>query len=131
MHAVQETEAQGGCGQRAEALLAANTRLEAELDGLHRALQSRASIEQAKGVLIAFARCTEAEAFDLLVQLSQRRNVRLRAVAEALLQLTVNGFDRPDEDGLRAWLRDELARLAREPARSTRTRNSGDRPRGR
>jgi len=41
---------QGG----ADDLLVENARLELQLDGLYRALQSRAAIEQAKGVLMAF-----------------------------------------------------------------------------
>jgi hypothetical protein len=93
------------------ALLVENTRLEAQLDGLQRALQSRATIEQAKGVLATVTQCTEANAFDLLVELSQRRNVRLRVVAEALLRMVASGFESADTDGLQQWLREELIRL--------------------
>ena len=53
---------------------------------LDTAMQSRAVIEQAKGVLMGQRRCTADEAFDLLVQLSQRSNRKLRVVAEALVQ---------------------------------------------
>ena len=52
---------------------------------LRTAMQSRAVIEQAKGILIGQRRCTPQEAFDILVRLSQDTNRRLRDVAEALL----------------------------------------------
>jgi GAF domain-containing protein len=45
------------------------------------ALESRARIEQAKGVLVATRRCTPDEAFEALVQLSQTANRKLRDVA--------------------------------------------------
>lgn len=105
-------------------LLTANARLESELDGLHRALRSRAAIEQAKGVLMVLSRCSEAAAFGWLSRLSQQRNVRVQALAELLLGLAASGFEvRPDEPGLATWLRGEvlptgdLSRPARGPAR--------------
>ncbi|WIX79227.1 ANTAR domain-containing protein [Amycolatopsis carbonis] len=52
---------------------------------LREALQSRAVIEQAKGVLMAQRRCGPPEAFALLVTLSQDTNVKLRDVALAFL----------------------------------------------
>jgi len=130
MHAVRDGEADAGNRTVAEMLLAENTQLEAQLDGLHRALQSRASIEQAKGVLIAFTGCTEAQAFDLLVRLSQNRNVRLRVLAEVLLRVTAVDPAEPDEDGLHSWLRDELVRLGQQHRRSPGKAGEG-RPRGR
>ncbi len=54
-------------------------------DQLRQALQSRAVIEQAKGILMAARRCTEQQAFDALVQLSQTSNRKLRDVAQALV----------------------------------------------
>ncbi len=53
---------------------------------LQTAMQSRAAIEQAKGVLMAQRRCSPDEAFEVLVELSQRSNRKLREVAEALVE---------------------------------------------
>jgi hypothetical protein len=108
-----------------ESLLAENARLEAQLDGLHRALQSRATIEQAKGVLMALRGCSEADAFDLLVRLSQRRNVRLRSLAEVLVQLAADGLTAPREDGLCRWLQQELALPGKHRVRPPAGRASG------
>ena len=52
---------------------------------LQQAMQSRAVIEQAKGILMGQRRCGSQEAFDLLVRLSQQSNRKLRDVAEALV----------------------------------------------
>jgi ANTAR domain len=92
-------------------LLAENTRLQTQLDGLHRALRSRAAIEQAKGVLIAFGRCSESDAFTLLTRLSQQRNVRIRVLAEELLRLAAAGFPETDEASLAGWLRAQVLAL--------------------
>ncbi|QFU93106.1 ANTAR domain protein [Amycolatopsis sp. YIM 10] len=61
--------------------------LQAELDGLRRALRSRATIEQAMGVLVVAHRCTPQQAFRLLIRLSQQHNVKLHRVANLLVQL--------------------------------------------
>lgn len=53
---------------------------------LQQAMQSRAVIEQAKGILMGQRRCSAQEAFDLLVRLSQDTNRKLRDVAEALVE---------------------------------------------
>jgi GAF domain-containing protein len=55
-------------------------------DQLQVALDTRALLERAKGVLMARERCTEEQAFALLKRASQERNVKLRAVAELVLQ---------------------------------------------
>jgi GAF domain-containing protein len=49
------------------------------------AMESRATIEQAKGVLMAQHHCTADEAFEMLVKLSQQSNRKLREVAQALV----------------------------------------------
>jgi GAF domain-containing protein len=56
---------------------------------LHQALESRAVIEQAKGVLVAQRRCTPEEAFDLLRSTSQRSNRKLRVVAASVVANSV------------------------------------------
>ncbi|RZS91210.1 ANTAR domain-containing protein [Motilibacter rhizosphaerae] len=55
---------------------------------LTEALTSRAVIDQAKGIVMAQRRCTADQAFAVLVQVSQARNVRLRVVAERLVAAT-------------------------------------------
>ena len=52
---------------------------------LQTAMQSRAVIEQAKGILMGQRRCSADEAFTLLVRLSQEANRKLRDVAQALV----------------------------------------------
>jgi GAF domain-containing protein len=53
------------------------------------AMRTRAVIEQAKGILMAARRCTADEAFDLLVRLSQQSHRKLRDIAVALVEQTV------------------------------------------
>ena len=60
-------------------------RLEAEIAGLRAALESRATIEQAKGIVMATMHCTADEAFDLLKQQSQYENRKLREIARDLV----------------------------------------------
>jgi GAF domain-containing protein len=52
---------------------------------LQHAMQSRAVIEQAKGILMGQRRCSAEEAFDLLIGISQDTNRKLREVAQALV----------------------------------------------
>jgi GAF domain-containing protein len=53
---------------------------------LQEAMTSRAVIEQAKGILMSAGRCTAEQAFELLVEASQRRNVKLRDVAARVVE---------------------------------------------
>jgi GAF domain-containing protein len=53
---------------------------------MRRAMESRAVIEQAKGIVMAQRRCSAKEAFDLLVRSSQRENVKLRILAERIVE---------------------------------------------
>ena len=55
------------------------------------AMASRATIEQAKGILMAERRCTPDDAFAILVELSQATNRKLRDVASALVEQAVSG----------------------------------------
>jgi len=52
---------------------------------LRTAMQSRAVIEQAKGILMARDRCSPDEAFDLLRRISQHRQVKLRDLAQTIV----------------------------------------------
>jgi len=49
------------------------------------AMQSRAVIEQAKGIIMGSRHCTADEAFTILIRLSQGTNRKLREVAAALV----------------------------------------------
>jgi GAF domain-containing protein len=52
---------------------------------LQAAMDSRAAIEQAKGIIMAARRCTADEAFTILSKLSQDSNRKLRHVAASLV----------------------------------------------
>jgi AmiR/NasT family two-component response regulator len=52
---------------------------------MQKAMESRAVIEQAKGIIMGDRRCTAAEAFAILTKLSQDTNRKLRDVAAALV----------------------------------------------
>ncbi|GAA1133552.1 ANTAR domain-containing protein [Nocardioides aquiterrae] len=56
-----------------------------EIMNLRRALTSRATIDQAKGIVMAERRCTPEAAFEVLAALSQDTNVKLIDVAAALV----------------------------------------------
>jgi two-component system, response regulator / RNA-binding antiterminator len=59
-----------------------------EVEQLREALTSRATIDQAKGILMAQHGCSPEEAFGMLVRLSNDTNVRLADVASALVYQT-------------------------------------------
>ncbi|MFI7068838.1 GAF and ANTAR domain-containing protein [Micromonospora sediminicola] len=60
---------------------------------MQEALQSRAVIEQAKGIIMGQRRCSAEEAFAILARVSQDSNRKLRDVAESLVARAVNGRD--------------------------------------
>lgn len=62
------------------------TELREEIEHLKTALLSRATIEQAKGMLMRAEHCTPEEAFDILRKASQRENVKLRDVALRIVE---------------------------------------------
>lgn len=55
------------------------------VDGLEHALTSRATIDQAKGVIMAVFGLNADAAFEVLVRVSQHANVKLATVAEQFL----------------------------------------------
>lgn len=57
---------------------------------MQRAMESRAVIEQAKGILMAQRHCSADEAFEVLVRLSQETHRKLRDLAEALVSQVVD-----------------------------------------
>jgi GAF domain-containing protein len=59
------------------------------------AMESRAVIEQAKGIIMGDRRCTADEAFRILAKLSQETNRKLRDVAGAIVAQAANPLRRP------------------------------------
>jgi hypothetical protein len=60
-------------------------RLLREVQGLRIALESRAVIEQAKGIIMGATNCDAKHAFDVLVRQSQHENRKLHEVAHELV----------------------------------------------
>lgn len=52
---------------------------------LREALESRGSIERAKGVLMAHNNCSERDAFSILADLARREQRKVRVIADELL----------------------------------------------
>jgi AmiR/NasT family two-component response regulator len=53
---------------------------------VQKAIENRAVIEQAKGIIMGDRRCTPDQAFAILTKLSQDSNRKLRDVATALVE---------------------------------------------
>ncbi|MDJ1131540.1 ANTAR domain-containing protein [Streptomyces iconiensis] len=70
----------GGSGQPAEV-----DRLRAEVTDLRRAMETHPVIDQARGMVMALGPCTADEAWEVLVEVSQSTNVKLREVAADLV----------------------------------------------
>src|SRR3954463_433471 len=70
-----EAEALGGRVEELSALVA----------GLHRAMETRGVIEQAKGILIATTGCSPDEAFEMLRLQSQNENRKVLEIARELV----------------------------------------------
>ena len=60
---------------------------------LETALESRAVIEQAKGIIIATRRCSPDDAFDVLRRQSQHENRKLRDVAKEIVETAGRKID--------------------------------------
>lgn len=74
-------------------------KLVSEVQGLRLAMEHRAEIEQAKGIVMANLGCGPDEAFEVLRQQSQHENRRLREIAEELVALTNRGRGVPARSG--------------------------------
>ena len=70
-------------------------------DQMRQAMESRAVIEQAKGMLIGAHGCTPDQAFQMLSESSQRANRKLHDVATAMVQGAQNrsGTNPPPQSG--------------------------------
>ena len=99
--------------------------LRSEVVGLRAALTSRATIDQARGILIGRYRISADQAFRVLVRWSQHRNVKLRTIAETLVGMHQVAPDAPaaPDPALQQWLEEQLAGPSGEdgppPAQST------------
>lgn len=62
--------------------------LRTEVNDLHRAMESHPSIDQARGMLMTLGPCTADEAWEILVEVSQHSNTKLRSVADELIATT-------------------------------------------
>jgi GAF domain-containing protein len=67
------------------ALAASRAEQARQVEDLRAALDARAVIDQALGIVMAQQRCSSDEAFDILRRASQRRNVKLRDVAAGIV----------------------------------------------
>jgi hypothetical protein len=56
---------------------------------MRRAMETRAAIEQAKGILVAQHHCTPEQAFELLIRMSQTTHRKLRDCATDLVTSTI------------------------------------------
>jgi hypothetical protein len=74
-------------------------RLRAELDQLRAAQEARVVIEQAKGMLMAGRRCSDQQAFDLLVGMSQAEQRKVREIAA---EIVASAAPRPPAQGAAA-----------------------------
>ncbi|WP_369174448.1 ANTAR domain-containing protein [Streptomyces sp. R28] len=93
---------------RDAALLAEVVELRAKNKQLEQALVSRPVIDQARGMVMVLAPCSSERAWDLLVEVSQHCNVKLRDVAAALVA-TTKGQELPE--AIRREWRRALRRL--------------------
>jgi AmiR/NasT family two-component response regulator len=68
-----------------------------QIDQLQEAVRSRQMIGQAVGMVMERYQVDEARAFGFLTRLSSHQNVKLRVVAEELLQAAADGADGDEE----------------------------------
>ena len=71
--------------------------LEAEVEQLKSAMASRATIEQAKGILMLLTTCGEQVAFDLLAHISSHTHRKVRDVASSITESARGTAKLPDD----------------------------------
>ncbi|MER7938858.1 MULTISPECIES: ANTAR domain-containing protein [unclassified Streptomyces] len=81
--------------------------LQEEIDQLKEAVASHAVVDQAIGMVVALGRVTPDQGWEVLKEISQHTNIKLRSVAELILVWGRTG-DMPAE--IRAELEDALDR---------------------
>jgi GAF domain-containing protein len=101
VHGFSETsilaaEAVAGEASRALRLALKIAQLNEVRDNLSAALESRTTVATAIGVTMAENRCTRERAFQLLVEASNHQNMKMRSVAQSVIdQVTGNGDRAP------------------------------------
>ncbi|MBP0461921.1 ANTAR domain-containing protein [Streptomyces montanisoli] len=89
--------------------------LRREVDGLRHALESHPVIDMARGLVMAAGRCSPEEAWQVLVEVSQHTNIKLREIAQSL----VDGVEGPAPAlPVREALNASLRRIADERTRA-------------
>ncbi|MBO8186322.1 ANTAR domain-containing protein [Streptomyces spirodelae] len=83
-------------------------RLQEEVAQLRQAMKTRPVIDQARGVLMAYWRCSPETAWRILVDISQHTNTKVREISVLLTQAT---HGRPMPDWLRKAARASYARV--------------------
>jgi ANTAR domain/PAS fold len=78
--------------------------LQTEVLQLRTAMASRASIEQAKGILMLLTTCSDQGAFDLLAHISSHTHRKVREVAQSITESAIGRSKLPDD--VSAILRD-------------------------
>ncbi len=71
--------------------------LETEVEQLKSAMASRATIEQAKGILMLLTSCGEQVAFDLLAHISSHTHRKVRDVAQSITESASGSAPLPDD----------------------------------
>ncbi|TFV90527.1 PAS and ANTAR domain-containing protein [Blastococcus sp. CT_GayMR16] len=94
---ISECHPPGSPTERAQAL-------QTEVEQLRAAMASRASIEQAKGILMLLTSCNDQVAFDLLAHISSYTHRKVRDVALVITQSATGRSRLPDD--VRAIIRD-------------------------
>ncbi|MGW7046887.1 ANTAR domain-containing protein [Streptomyces avermitilis] len=79
---------------------------------LHEAMRSHAVVDQAIGVVIALGQLTPEQGWEALREVSQRTNIKLRHVAELLIEWARTGKLCAD---IRTELEQQLAQYAQPP----------------
>ncbi|HEX5567646.1 MAG TPA: ANTAR domain-containing protein [Streptomyces sp.] len=87
-------------------------RLRTEVAQLRRAIATRPLIDQARGMIMAFGRCTPQTSWEILVEVSQHTNTKLHTVAARLVATTLGD---PLPEALRTALHSALRRRNRSP----------------
>ncbi|MEK8145679.1 ANTAR domain-containing protein [Streptomyces sp. M10(2022)] len=82
--------------------------LEKEIAELRHALVSRPVLDIARGIVMATGQCTAAQAWQVLVDTSQRTNTKLRDLASGIVA-SVDGP--PPSEPIRIAMRDALGRV--------------------
>jgi hypothetical protein len=94
---ITEGHPPGSLTERAQAL-------QAEVGQMRAAMASRASIEQAKGILMLLTSCSDQVAFDLLAHISSHTHRKVRDIAQVITESAAGRAPLPDD--VRAIVRD-------------------------